>query len=110
MKQVEMWKWFKLPVDCELIPTDCTGDSDSVSFSGAEMLTAHHVEKVEIAINSYDANQEIIAKHAEQIEKQKQMLIILRKALVKIIPLPSSKHTECADIACEALRATKEQA
>ena len=102
MKQVEMWKWFKLPVDCELTPTDCTGDSDSVSFSGAEMLTAHHVEKVEIAINSYDANQAIIAKQAEHIK-------MLREALMLATPyLPFNAAEE--EKAYQALEATKEQA
>lgn len=108
MKQVEMWKWFKLPVDCSVV--DRFDGSDAISVDGCELLSSHHAEKVEIAINSYDANQALIAKQAEQIEKQKQMLIALRKALVKIIPLPRYKHAECADIACEALRSTKDSA
>lgn len=66
MKQVEMWKWFKLPVDLQRIVSD--DKVDTVSVLKHSVLTTHHVEKMEIAINSYDANQALITKQAEQIK------------------------------------------
>ncbi|MGL6010735.1 MAG: hypothetical protein ACRC0J_04355 [Shewanella oncorhynchi] len=66
MKQVEMWKWFKLPVDLQRIVSD--DKVDTVSVLKHSLLTTHHVEKMEIAINSCDANQALIAKQAEQIK------------------------------------------
>lgn len=107
MKQVEMWKWFKLPVDCELlVNADKSSSSrpDSIAFVGHNVLTGHHVEKVEIAINSYDANQSIIAKQAEQIK-------MLRDALNKIADwVENDASNRIIDITERALEATKEQA
>lgn len=105
MKQVEMWKWFKLPVDCELIiNADKTNSEhpDSISFIGHDVLTGHHIKKVEIAINSYDANQALITQQAEQIN-------IMRHALTEIKNTPSVSHDECSLMASVALEATKEQ-
>jgi len=39
------------------------------------------VEKVEIAINSYDANQALIAKQAEQIKMLREAVILARPYL-----------------------------
>jgi hypothetical protein len=80
-KQVEMWKWFKLPVDCSLvINADKTNTEypDSISIDGNCVLTGHHVEKVEIAINSYDKHVELIAKQAEQIKMLREALELVR--------------------------------
>lgn len=121
MKQVEMWKWFKLPVDCELlVNADKSSSSrpDSIAFVGHNVLTGHHVEKVEIAINSYDANQAIIAKQGEQIK-------MLRDALGRILSSIDEYSyvneygfnvvevfdiTHKCGLGNEALEATKEQA
>lgn len=106
MKQVEMWKWFKLPVDCEIIiNADKTNSEhpDSISFIGHDVLTGHHIEKVEIAINSYDINKALIAKQSEQIN-------IMRHALTEIKNTPSVRYDECSLMAYQALEATKEQA
>lgn len=72
MKRFEMWKWFKLPVDCNLSRSE--DDSDLIGIYEHDILSSHHVEKVEIAINSYDQHVELIAKQEEQIK-------MLRKAL-----------------------------
>ena len=74
MSDVKMSKWFKLPVSCML---QLNGDSphasqDSISFDGVNVMTGHHVEKVVVAINSYDSNQELIAKQAAQIEQLRE--------------------------------------
>ena len=79
MKQVEMWKWFKLPVDCSVV--DRFDGSDAIAVDGCELLSSHHAEKVEIAINSYDANQALIAKQTEQIKMLREAVILARPYL-----------------------------
>lgn len=79
MKKVEMWKWFKLPVDCSVV--DRFDGSDAVAVNGCESLSSHHAEKVEIAINSYDAKQELIAKQTEQIKMLREVVILARPYL-----------------------------
>ena len=76
MRQVEMWKWFKLPVDCSVV--DRFDGSDAIAVDGCELLSSHHAEKVEIAINSYDANQALIAKQAEQIKMLREALELFK--------------------------------
>jgi len=106
MKQVEMWKWFKLPVDCELlVNADKSRSSrpDSIAFVGHNVLTGHHVEKVEIAFNSYDANQAIIAKQGEQIK-------MLRSTLIDTLVVVQGSLSSTIANGVKALEATKEQA
>lgn len=96
-----MSAWFKLPVDCTLIVDDSgvAGSSDSIAIDGCVVLTDHHVEKVEIAINSYDSNQELIAKLQADIE-------LLRDALKKISRGAHSRSSEALLIS-KVLIATK---
>lgn len=100
MNELKMGKWFKLPVDCSHImdDTETPDSSDSIAIDGCVVLTDHHVEKVEIAINTYDKNQELIAKQAKQIE-------VLREALQEVLWKSSSKDA-VHPIAREALSAT----
>lgn len=95
MKRFEMWKWFKLPVDCSLVINEFNTDSerhhtDSVSIVGSYALISHHVEKVEIAINSYDQHIELIAKQAEQIK-------MLREALSNLASISHENEERLAD-------------
>jgi len=76
VKQVEMWKWFKLPVDCSVV--DRIDMSDAIGIDLHETLSSHHAEKVEIAINSYDKHVELIAKQAEQIKMLREALELVR--------------------------------
>lgn len=98
MNELKMGKWFKLPVDCSHImdDTETPDSSDSIAIDGCVVLTDHHVEKVEIAINTYDKNQELIARQAEQIE-------MLRDALTEIAKLPEVRMDEGQYVACRAL-------
>lgn len=70
MSDIKMSAWFKTPVTCML---QLNGDNyhespDSITVNGMSVMTGHHVEKVEIAINSYDSNQELIESQAKEIE------------------------------------------
>lgn len=107
MKRFEMWKWFKLPVDCELIINADKTDSehpDSISVIGHDVLTGYHIEKVEVAINSYDANQALISKQAEQIK-------VLREALELIVKIAEFPPVDRAILqeANKALSATEQK-
>lgn len=105
-KQVEMWKWFKLPVDCSVV--DKLDMSDAIGIDLHETLSSHHAEKVEIAINSYDQNIELIAKQAEQIK-------MLREALKKCVTCSYNLDFEAGwmasglEAADEALSATEQK-
>jgi hypothetical protein len=74
MKELKMSKWFNLPVDCDLVcgETESGESNESISINGYTVLTGHHVEKVEIAINSFD-------KHAEQIKQLREALDFIVK-------------------------------
>lgn len=100
MKRFEMCKWFKLPVDCNLSRSE--DDSDLIGIYEHDILSSHHVEKVEIAINSYDQHVELIAKQAEQIN-------IMRHALTEIKNTPPASHDECSWMASVALSATDQK-
>ena len=56
MKDFKMSNWFKLPVSCCVICNDAIDDNslDSIAINGHIILTDHHADKVEAAINSYD--------------------------------------------------------
>lgn len=101
MNQVEMWKWFKLPVDLQRIVSDDKGDT--VSVLKHSVLTTHHVEKMEIAINSYDENQALIAKQTEQIK-------MLRSTLIDTLAVVQGSISSTIANGVKALEATKEQA
>lgn len=49
-----------------------------LGFFGHNVLTGHHVDKIEVAINSYDANKELIIKQAEQIKMLRDALEMFR--------------------------------
>ena len=70
------------------------------------------VEKVEIAINSYDANQALIAKQAEQIKMLRDALHSMVKMVDEdLLGDCDSMHAEMVFTEAEAaLEATKEQA
>ena len=81
MSDVKMSKWFKLPVNCML---QLNGDSphtsqDSISFDGVNVMTGHHVEKVVVAVNSYDSNQELISSLRKEVELAKERANKARK-------------------------------
>ena len=101
MKQVEMWKWFKLPVDCGVV--DRFDGSDAIAVGGCELLSSHHAEKVEIAINSYDANQELIIKQAEQIK-------MLRRTLIDTLTVVQGSMSSTIANGVKVLEATKDLA
>lgn len=81
MSNLKMSNWFKLPVDCSHITGDTEAEcsSDSIAIDGCVVLTGHHVEKVEIAINSYDSNQELIATLKKEAELAKERANKARK-------------------------------
>lgn len=58
----KMSDWFNLPVECTHIVDDAGAkwSSDSIAIDGNVILTDHHVDKVEIAINSYDNHIELL--------------------------------------------------
>lgn len=105
-KQVEMCKWFKLPVDCSVV--DRLDMSDAIGIDLHEALSSHHAEKVEIAINSYD-------KHVELITKQDEPIKMLREALKKCIACSYNLDFEAGwmtsglEAADEALSATEQE-
>lgn len=101
MKQVEMWKWFKLPVDCSVV--DRFDGSDAIAVDGCELLSSHHAEKVEIAINSYDDNQELITKQTEQIK-------MLRSTLIDTLTVVQGGLSSTIANGVKALEETKEHA
>lgn len=76
MNKIEMWKWFKLPVYCSVV--DRFDGSDAIAVNGYELLSSHHAEKVERAINSYDASQDLITKQVEQIKMLRDALELVR--------------------------------
>ena len=106
MKRFEMWKWFKLPVECNL--SSFEDDSDLIGIYEHDILSSHHVEKVEIAINSYDQHVDLIAKQAEQIK-------MLREALSECIKCSDSLEYESGwmdsgiEAAEKALSATEQK-
>jgi hypothetical protein len=100
MRNLQMSKWFKTPVDCTLVVNDAAADeaSDSVSIDGHVILTSHHVEKIEIAINDYDNNQELIKKQQEQIDLLELKLLTAGIDAIELAVIKNKKAmTEAGD-------------
>lgn len=75
MSELKMSEWFKLPVSCML---QMNGDSphtsqDSILFDGVNIMTGHHAEKVEIAINSHD-------KLVEENKRLREALVCIKNS------------------------------
>lgn len=75
MSELKMSDWFKLPVSCML---QLNGDSphtsqDSILFDGVNVMTGHHAEKVEIAINSHE-------KLTEENKRLREALVCIKNA------------------------------
>jgi len=92
----------------DVFSDDVVADADSLIASGYGVLADFSGYKKEcrytsVAINSYDDNQALIAKQAEQLN-------IMRHALTEIKNTPSVRHDECSWMASVALEATKDQA
>lgn len=85
MSELKMSDWFKLPVDCSHIVDDSgvAGSADSISIDGHLCLTDHHVEKVEIAINSHD---KLTAENKR-----------LREALIELVDTGMSNERQLAE-------------
>lgn len=92
---IKMADFFKLP--CQGLITGI--DSRRCNTDNCDGVSEY--DYVESAIDSYDANQALIAKLAEQIK-------MLRHALTEIKNTPSARHDECSWMASVALEATKD--
>lgn len=90
MSELKMSSVFNGKVD----PSDFSVSSSIVCYQADDGVAAH--EAAAEAVNSYDKNQELIAKQAEQIE-------ILRDALTEIAKLPEVRMDEGQYLACRAL-------
>ncbi len=107
MSDVKMSEVFNLPMLCEdgdgyIYSADCR---HSIRFDDTDVNCMEQKTVVSTAINSYDSNQELIAKQAAQIEQ-------LREALANIMCYESVIYVYCgsayAEAALKALEATKE--
>ena len=81
MSKIKMSDAFKLP-----IVVDTEYDDYTVNEVNCLGLVERHADYAVIAINSYDSNQELMAKQAEQIELLREALSEISKVSGRVSP------------------------